>query len=174
MSTLRLSHICILTFRSTLLRRFAKQSIPGVPIHLRIVYLQQEMPCTSDIEITVFQYLCNVMNPDRSGGADKAASLEILREEENRLESLLLELSSNGAEDSAALEAITNHLCDIGEQIDAIETENVSEGEAATVDSSVGASDAERMANTILGWVRMFFFSHYFRMNSPVSISCIL
>lgn len=146
-------------FRSTLLRRFAKQSIPGVPIHLRIVYLQQEIPCNADHEITVFKYLSDMMNPERSGGEDRTASLNMLREEENRLESLLLKLSSNGSEDSATLEAITNQLCDIGEQLDALESQNVTgEGTTETLDSpSVGTNDAERMADTILSWVRTLF-----------------
>lgn len=100
----------------------------------------------------MFKYLSDMMNPERSGGGDRTASLELLREEENRLESLLLELSSSGSEDSAALEAITNQLCDIGEQLDMLENQTTETVESLTV----GASDAECMADTILSWVREY------------------
>lgn len=74
--------------KSTLLRRLAKQSIPGVPLHFRFGYVQQEIPVIDNV--TVLDYILR-------GAASTESleeSLEALKEEEAELESQL-EVNTN-------------------------------------------------------------------------------
>lgn len=153
----------ILTFfyiRSTLLRRFAKQCIPGVPLHLRVVYLQQEIPCSVESEMSVYSYLMKQMLSDGPSveGSDFADSalnkegmLQKLREEESRLETLLLQITSSGA-DEDQIESVSNQLCEIGDRIDALS----SLPDCPSVDSSLpveGNEESTEMAAVVSSWV---------------------
>jgi ATPase subunit of ABC transporter with duplicated ATPase domains len=40
--------------KSTLLRRMAKQWVPGIPLHFRFGYVQQELPIMEDISVMNF------------------------------------------------------------------------------------------------------------------------
>ena len=83
--------------------------------------------------------------------ADKDERLKMLRDEESKLETLLLQLSSDGADESA-LESITNKLCELGEQIDALSERNVTD---STVEKSPPKeiSLADQLAAAVLNWV---------------------
>lgn len=69
--------------KSTLLRRLAKQSIPGIPLHFRFGYVQQEIPVIENV--SVLDYVLR-------GAASTESleeSLETMKEDEVALEDQL-------------------------------------------------------------------------------------
>lgn len=69
--------------KSTLLRRMAKQTIPGIPLHFRFGYVQQELPMVEDM--TILDYVMKASN-NRESTEDR---LESLRKDEEELEKLM-------------------------------------------------------------------------------------
>ena len=66
--------------KSTLLRRIAKQSLPGIPLHFRIGYVQQELPMVENM--TVLDY---ILKANESAGSLEEL-VESLRLQEKELE----------------------------------------------------------------------------------------
>lgn len=65
------------------MRRLAKQSIPGVPLHFRFGYVQQEIPAIDNV--TVLDYILRGVASTES----LESMLEDLKEDEAGLEALL-------------------------------------------------------------------------------------
>lgn len=66
--------------KSTLLRRLAKRSVPGIPLHFRFGYVQQELPVAEDM--TVLEY---VLKAAKSLGS-ATERLQQLRKDEEQME----------------------------------------------------------------------------------------
>jgi ATPase subunit of ABC transporter with duplicated ATPase domains len=67
--------------KSTLLRRIAKQTLPGIPLHFRIGYVQQELPVVEDV--TVLNYILKANNDSESALQEQ---IDALKSEEKELE----------------------------------------------------------------------------------------
>ncbi len=68
--------------KSTLLRRIAKRTLPGIPLHFRIGYVQQELPLVEG-DIQVLDYIMKGVHASNSCLVEK---LEELREQEKELD----------------------------------------------------------------------------------------
>lgn len=69
--------------KSTLLRRIANRTLPGIPLHFRFGFVQQELPVVEDATILDF-----VMK-GASGSGSAAERLEGLRKEEAQIEQMM-------------------------------------------------------------------------------------
>eukprot|EP01031_Cornospumella_fuschlensis_P034440 gene34440-41684_t len=100
--------------KSTLLRRMAKQTIPGIPLHFRFGYVQQELLVAED---------CSVLDYVLSKGAGAAGNVEdqlsALRDEETELEAEMEKESDN-----ERLGQLAEQLCEVVEQIEALERQS--------------------------------------------------
>eukprot|EP00599_Poterioochromonas_sp_BG-1_P013677 CAMPEP_0173162958 /NCGR_PEP_ID=MMETSP1105-20130129/19625_1 /TAXON_ID=2985 /ORGANISM="Ochromonas sp., Strain BG-1" /LENGTH=739 /DNA_ID=CAMNT_0014082903 /DNA_START=191 /DNA_END=2410 /DNA_ORIENTATION=- len=97
--------------KSTLLRRIAKQSIPGIPLHFRFGYVQQELLVTEDV--TVLDY---ILKANAENETILLERLESLRAEEKEIEELM-----DNTTDNDELGDLAEKLCDISDKIDATE-----------------------------------------------------
>ena len=70
--------------KSTLLRRMAKQSIPGIPLHFRFGYVQQELAVAEDISVLNF-----IMKTATPTVASLERSIADLKKRDSELEALM-------------------------------------------------------------------------------------
>lgn len=85
-------------------------TIPGFPVHLRVEYVQQEIPVVGDV--TVEDYIFAVHHGEGGGGVNR---LEALMEEEAELAE---ELASGNCKTE---DAITERMCAISEELERLE-----------------------------------------------------
>ncbi|RYH28356.1 ATP-binding cassette domain-containing protein [archaeon] len=103
--------------KSTLLRRMAKQTIPGIPLHFRFGYVQQELLVAEDC--SVLDYVLSRVG-GAAGGVDD--QLNTLRDEEAELEAEMEKET-----DSERLGQLAEQLCDVVEQMEALEKHSAEE-----------------------------------------------
>lgn len=137
--------------KSTLLRRLAKQSIPGVPLHFRFGYVQQEIPVIDNV--TVLDYILRGVASMES----LESMLENLKEDEAGLEALLevmhavdrsvcegclTRVWAQKETDSDKLSELAEELCLLSEKIEDME--------AKIAQQRAEASDTEKSGRTEL------------------------
>ena len=70
--------------KSTLLRRIAKQSVPGIPLHFRFGYVQQELPVAEDMQVLDY-----ILKGVKSSHGNLEERLAALREEEDEVGNIM-------------------------------------------------------------------------------------
>eukprot|EP00981_Chlorochromonas_danica_P002656 scaffold521_cov177-Ochromonas_danica.AAC.10 len=98
--------------KSTLLRRLAKQTLPGIPLHFRFGYVQQELPLAEDM--TVMDYILKA----KTALASPLERYEELKKVEAELEDLM-----EKEEDNEKLSELAQQLCDLVEEMEKVEVE---------------------------------------------------
>lgn len=97
--------------KSTLLRRLARQSIPGVPLHFRFGYVQQELPLPADANVLDYILRGAVSTEDLQD------TLYQLHVEETTLENLM-----EGEDDTEKVSMLAEQLCELAERIEDVES----------------------------------------------------
>ena len=117
--------------KSTLLRRMAKGLVPGFPLHLKVVYLQQEIPSIADESIRAIDFLMASIDVEGESSIDNR--IDALKTQEAKLENML-----DNADESTSVdpEEVANELAEITEKIEMLELKKnkLSSGSKASYD----------------------------------------
>lgn len=156
------------TGKSTLLRRMARGTIPGFPMHLRVAYLHQELSGSDDVRIIDHALALSddlgmtglrraTAGGAGAGGDESTVDAEIaaLTAEQERLEALL---ESGEADEAGGADAVAEQLCEVLENLeglgalegDATGGAGGSASEDGTDSSGDGDSRKRELAESIL------------------------
>jgi ATPase subunit of ABC transporter with duplicated ATPase domains len=108
--------------KSTLLRRMARGSIPGFPIHLRVEYVQQELPSIPDKTVREFIFnpeSDNKLFTEATTGASSSKSLSRVEQLQAEEEELAEVLAAGGSDED--MESISERMCAIAEELERLE-----------------------------------------------------
>eukprot|EP01038_Epipyxis_sp_PR26KG_P005070 gene5070-7075_t len=105
--------------KSTLLRRMARGSIPGLASYFRIVYLQQELPNIPNhtVESFIRNGILEFDGISPMSDLEKEKAIKSLTDEEEKLQSLLDTLVEKGG-CSDEIEKVSDRLCHIADELD--------------------------------------------------------
>lgn len=117
------SSLLIVHCRSTLLRRMAKGLVPGFPVYMKVIYLQQELPAIPNV--TALEFIKQSVNATGNlTGEAKESFIAELKEEESQLEK---RLDTESGLSSEQIEEMAERLCEITELLDGLSSSDCEE-----------------------------------------------